>query len=529
MANKVLPILGGVLLFCFLPLIVVIALILGGMGSMDAMAQNCPPPENSASMSWPTDLKEVSRDFTQIDPQTGYTHDGVDFDVKAGSKVYAVADGKITSVADNQVIIRHDKGVETRYKFMQSIKVKVNDEVKRGDQIGTSGSGNETGGMSGEHLHFELWIDKDGTFENTRPEDGTFGDDTTSTGGGGCGCGGGDLSGNNNVQKVFNYFVSNGYSKEQAAGVIGNMQTESYVEPTMKQGDSPGQVTHPDAVANSGGGWGLVQWTPASQMIQVARGSGADDKTIESLEFQLEFLKTQLDGKGPMAKGVAGTALHAAKTVAEATYAFGHKFEAFRGHETEGTDNWRKRIADAQQAFDQYAGSATGGDGASACGAGSGNIAAVAKSLAWPSTGHDTMPYANAATDAYKANFYKYNKSAKAAGDVGWTDCGRFVATVMHMSGADPDYPDVYTPTQENYLRTSGKYDVHDDWDASKLEPGDILIGPGHTYLFVGPWADGHNSASASLDGDAPGPGHVPEASNAYEIGTTYAIARLKK
>ena len=129
----------------------------------------------------------------------------------------------------------------------------------------------------------------------------------------------------------------------------------------------------------------------------------------------------------------------------------------------------------------------------------------------------------------YKKNFFQYNKSAKSAGDVAWTDCGRFVATVMHMSGADPDYPDVYTPTQENYLRTSGKYEVHDDWDVSKLQPGDILIGPGHTYLFVGPWANGHNAASASLDGPNPGPGHVPEASNAYEVGTTYAVARLKK
>ena len=33
----------------------------------------------------------------------------------------------------------------------------------------------------------------------------------------------------------------------------------------------------------------------------------------------------------------------------------------------------------------------------------------------------------------------------------------------MRMSGADPDYPMVYTPTQENYLRTSGKYDVFDE------------------------------------------------------------------
>lgn len=529
MASKVLPILGGVMLFFFFPLIVVIALILGGMSSMDAIAATCDSPgsSSSASFAWPTDKHDIEQGWADPDPDTGASHSGLDFDVKAGSPVYAAADGEVVSIADNEIRIRHDKGVETRYKYFETFKVQVHDKVTRGQQIGTSGSGNEASpGESGDHLHFEMWIDKEenGDFENTKPEDvdNLFGDAADS--GGGCGCGG-DLSGNNNVQKVFNFFVSNGYSKEQAAGVIGNMQTESYVEPTMKQGDSPGQVTHTAAVANSSGGWGLVQWTPASNFIEKARSSGADDATIESLEFQLGFLKTQLEGKGPMPKGDAGSALKAAKTVAEATYAFGHKFEIFAGHETEGTDNWRKRIADAQSAFDQYAGSATGQGGGGGCGAGNGDIVKTALSLAWDTSGHGHDP--KPINPTYADAVAKYNKSK---GEDELTDCGVFVATVMVMSGVDPDYQRRGTGSQRDYVRSSPKYQVFEDLtNEGQLKPGDIFVHNGHTFIYTGPYKGSngqtYNAASASLYG------HVPEASHVYFSDSRghYTVARIKK
>ena len=40
----------------------------------------------------------------------------------------------------------------------------------------------------------------------------------------------GNLTGSNNQQKAFNFFVQNGYTKEQAAGIVGNMIAESGVE-----------------------------------------------------------------------------------------------------------------------------------------------------------------------------------------------------------------------------------------------------------------------------------------------------------
>ena len=531
--SKALPIVGGVMLVLFLPLIIVIALIVGGLAGMDAAASDCGTTTETEgkAFAWPTDEHNVDQDWQDPDAD-GYSHSGIDFDVDEGSKVYAVGDGEITSIANHEIRIRHDQGIETRYKYLKEIKVKVKDKVKRGDQIATSGSGDEDApGLTGDHLHFELWIDKkdDGNLVNTKPDKDSFGDAGSSddSGSAGC-CAGGDLTGNNNAQKAFNYFASSGYSKEQAAGIVGNMIHESSVEPGRLQGTPSGKVTNPSDAVESSAGWGIVQWTPAGKMIKPSRAAGIDDATIVSLQYQLDFLRKQLNGETPIPEKNAGDQVKAAKTVEDAAVAFGRYYERFAGSDDLSNSRYTERKTAAKQVLSTFgAGAPTSGAGG--CGAGSGNIAAVAMSLAWPTPGHTTQPYAEHATDMYKKNFFQYNKSAKSAGDVAWTDCGRFVATVMHMSGADPDYPDVYTPTQENYLRTSGKYEVHDDWDVSKLQPGDILIGPGHTYLFVGPWANGHNAASASLDGPNPGPGHVPEASNAYEVGTTYAVARLKK
>ena len=535
--SKALPIVGGVMLLLFLPLLIVLALIVGGLAGMEASASDCGATQTEGkAFAWPTDKHEIATGW-EADDQ-GNSHSGLDFDVDQGSKVYAAEEGEVTSVANNEIRIRHDKGVETRYRYFHDFKVKVGDKVSRGQQIGTSGSGNEDPpGMSGAHLHFELWIDEknDGHLKNTKPEDDSFGDDSSTSDNGGAGCCAGDLSGNNNAQKAFNYFATSGYSKDQAAGIVGNMIHESSVEPGRLQGTASGQVTNPSDAVESTSGWGIVQWTPAGKMIKPSRQAGIDDATIVSLQYQLDFLRKQLNGETSIPEQTAGDQVKAAKSADDAAVAFGRYYERFLGSDDLSNSRYTERKTAAKQVLSTFGGGVPDNVGVAAgggCGAGSGNIAEVAKYLAWPSTGHNTAPFAEHASDNYKKSFFRYNKSAKSAGDTAWTDCGRFVATVMHMSGADPDYPDVYTPTQENYLRTSGKYEVHDDWDVSKLQPGDILIGPGHTYLFVGPWADGHNSASGSLDtGNPSSPGHVPEASNAYSVGVPggFAIARLKK
>lgn len=63
----------------------------------------------------------------------------------------------------------------------------------------------------------------------------------------------------NNAQYILNFLVSNGWSKNAVCGLLGNMQTESTINPTIWQSLNEG---------NNEGGYGLVQWTPATKLFE---------------------------------------------------------------------------------------------------------------------------------------------------------------------------------------------------------------------------------------------------------------------
>jgi hypothetical protein len=74
-------------------------------------------------------------------------------------------------------------------------------------------------------------------------------DDSETAGGmfcGGFGTSGGALVGNNTVQQMANFFLSQGFTPAQAAGIIGNAQQESSLWPL--------------ALSGSGTYWGIFQW-----------------------------------------------------------------------------------------------------------------------------------------------------------------------------------------------------------------------------------------------------------------------------
>lgn len=517
--NKMLPLAGGILLFLLLPLVIVIALLLG---SMAALGNSCVPSSGgeSASFGYPTkDKHDVKAGWDAGDPK----HTGIDYDVPAGTPVLAAADGEVVSVEGDTIKIRHDEGAETWYRYFDEKSVRVGDKVKRGDEIGRSGKGNEDEpGATGDHLHFELRVKKDGDqLEPVDPTDqvGEVSEDPAS----GCGCGGsgGPLVGSNNQQKAFNYFTANGYTPQQAAGIVANMIHESGVEPARLQSTPPGTVTHASDAVGSSSGWGIVQWTPAGKMIQPSFQAGNDDAKVESLEFQLDFLNKQLNGDGPVPEGAAGTAVKAATGVEDAAVAFAQKYERFAGSENLGDPEYGERKATAREVFSTYGGDAAGPGGGCA---GNGDIVATAKLLAWDTPGHNSVAR-GAAKPEYQDALPEYNGST---GDDEYSDCGVFVATVMVMSGVDKDYPRRNTSAQYEYLRNSSKYEqIPNVTNVSQLKPGDIMITDGHTYLFVGEFEGGngrtYNGYSASL-GD-----HVPQVTTALAGDTrTYSAFRIR-
>ncbi|MGK5093384.1 M23 family metallopeptidase [Deltaproteobacteria bacterium TL4] len=114
----------------------------------------------------------ISDDFgMRIDPFTAELafHSGTDFVAQRGAIVYATADGVVHRAKRQSgyglfIEIRHGQGFHpkkdkmryaTRYAHLSEIKVKKDDNVKRGDVIALAGS---TGRSTGPHLHYEIII-----------------------------------------------------------------------------------------------------------------------------------------------------------------------------------------------------------------------------------------------------------------------------------------------------------------------------------------------------------------------------------
>jgi hypothetical protein len=163
-----------------------------------------------------------------------------------------------------------------------------------------------------------------------------------------------------------------------------------------------------------------------------------------------------------------------------------------------------------------------------------GEVAAnAAKCLSWEVPGqHPIFPSENADAGASKAKpnyppaVKEYNPTVAANPHTrAYSDCGVFTATVARAT-MDPTYHPRFTPDQMTYVRNNPKkWKVETLTSAYVPQKGDILISPGHTFMFVGSWGAGgkFNTAQASLA--LSNPGTPPEASNYYVEGG-YIAAR---
>jgi hypothetical protein len=100
------------------------------------------------------------------------------------------------------------------------------------------------------------------------------------------------------------------------------------------------------------------------------------------------------------------------------------------------------------------------------------------------------------AKQAYREAMPQYNGSNAVYPQV--TDCGRFVSTVMHASGADTEFPAVGVGTLISYMNSSSKYEALGSVNFGSLQPGDIMATPGHIILFTGD-VNGYFAADASF------------------------------
>lgn len=79
-----------------------------------------------------------------------------------------------------------------------------------------------------------------------------------------------------NAKYIYSYFVSKGWTPQAVCGMLGNMQSESSIEPNVWE--------------NGGGsGYGLVQWTPGSVLINWCNSQGLNYTTLAAQCDRIEY------------------------------------------------------------------------------------------------------------------------------------------------------------------------------------------------------------------------------------------------
>lgn len=319
----------------------------------------------------------------------------------------------------------------------------------------------------------------------------------TSTSANGCACptsstSSASLSGRVNLEKIYNYFIGNGLSDVQAAGIVGNISQESGGFPMRKQGRPPSE-TYPDPSSITSG-WGIIQWTPGSKISSIAKQAGVTGP-INELGTQLDILWAHMHNKPGITTGKFNVSDYG--NISDLNAAVDY-FE--KNIEGAGKPAMVNRYAAAKLALDQFGGKSstsqaststqpTDGCGGSSSGAVSGNIVETAMNYAWP-TYH--APNYTKLEPAYAAAITKAQAAGKyvGGGPNPGVDCGGFVTRVMQDSGVDPKYGGGgATDAQLAYLIGNPKYKELKNPTSSDLTPGAIAIktsGGGHTYLYVG-------------------------------------------
>lgn len=83
----------------------------------------------------------------------------------------------------------------------------------------------------------------------------------------------------NNARCIWNWFGTNGWTLNAVAAMLGNMQTESTINPGIWE----------NLTADYSRGFGLVQWTPATKFINWA-GANATNGNTQCARIQWEML-----------------------------------------------------------------------------------------------------------------------------------------------------------------------------------------------------------------------------------------------
>lgn len=94
------------------------------------------------------------------------------------------------------------------------------------------------------------------------------------------------------IEKIINFFVEKGLSETQAAGIVGNLQTESKLNARVIQGGGVASINY---LPEPSVGFGLAQWTTPDRQQRLIDFSEASNVPITDFDMQLEFIWEELN------------------------------------------------------------------------------------------------------------------------------------------------------------------------------------------------------------------------------------------
>lgn len=336
------------------------------------------------------------------------------------------------------------------------------------------------------------------------------------------------LAGDDNLEKILNFFMQKGLTLAQAAGIVGNMQQESRLKPDIEQG---GRIVDESYTPVNGVGFGLVQWTWTARQKPLQDFVSGMGVPITDLGGQLGFVWEELNTgwQGTLTK------LKAIDDPVEAAVLVHNEYEV----SADSAATVREvRGGYAQEVYDKYkdapalAGSTADPDLANPVGSltgepgkenkrfsnavnncnsrrtAGGNFQELLLAYAWDDwrglTTEARQEYKDAVAEAQVSGHYVGGITSPGI------DCGGFVTLLVRNSKYDSGYnydgKGGNTTTQEKWMKENWEsLGSSTEIDASTLQPGDVAINSTHTFIYVGEVEGfGSNIASASLDERAP-------------------------
>jgi hypothetical protein len=187
-----------------------------------------------------------------------------------------------------------------------------------------------------------------------------------------------------NMLDAMAYFVEQGLTPIQAAGIVGNLHAESGILPARQEGEPPDYIATKPI---NGIGFGIAQWTYTSRQAPLEAKAVKKGVAVNTLRVQLEYVWDELQARGSILAD-----LRASTDIRTATNIILQRYEVPRDR-GESVISYRTSIASRDLARFEENGSIGANNDASSCNTGGSLAGENCASIGKTSASKDDNPY----------------------------------------------------------------------------------------------------------------------------------------